>query len=263
LDTSGALFITTSAAPWTTATMKRIFGLLLAAPRAASLVPLVPRGVDSNCVLSSNGTYQTITFKAGFDGLTIQGNAFTHGTNAEFSVVVDGDGDGDSALSFTGKLSNGTLTATWIYGGMVQEMHNLTVLSEDNNTSTIIDGVESVPPKPKWPPKLIPLLDQLPSVLKDILASCHKPNAPRSLPVKRDQFGVPPKYDDTSQVESCVYCIGEAYAASVGCGIACGASFGFACACIATIPLIFANCHNPGTGFGTGCCPVGCGPSGS
>jgi hypothetical protein len=68
-----------------------------------------------------------------------------------------------------------------------------------------------------------------------------------------------PRFDNTGQDSSCVICLAEVAADAVGCGFACAASFAIACGCIGGIPLLVAECHNPGNGIGQGCCPVGCG----
>jgi hypothetical protein len=127
------------------------------------------------------------------------------------------------------------------------------VAARVNESFTFTDGTPV--PRPSVPPDVQSALERLPAAIKNVLASCKEPR------LHFEAFGVPPRFDDTGGAGECAGCIAEAYAGAVGCGVACGLSFGFACACVAGVPLLFANCHSVGEGLGQGCCPVGCGPS--
>jgi hypothetical protein len=250
------------------------------------------------CTVTAIGSQLITTFLTRVGELTVAGEGRADRQGPGKHLVLNIRRDGDTVLHFESSIAApGILSQTWNYGPMVKGVRKAQLVTRDGKRiEGAIDGRRLAPftnearsftfadgspvRQPIFPPSVGRVLQQVPTAIRNALATRHstprleeaysRGTAPgRSLgnaiitPATSgaSTYGSPPRFDDPESSSSCTDCILEAYAASALCGIACGASLGFACACVAAVPLAFANCHSPGTGVGQGCCPVGCGPS--
>ena len=236
----------------------------------------------SKCTVAVEGSHQIIRFETKVRGLTVVGEGRANRLGLHQNSVLNVTWAGASVVRFESTLSAaGSYRATWRYGDMAHRVRGASLTTDDGkhlegtvnglpltpftaetSSLTLADG--SPAPDVIFPRSVRQALREVPSAIQSALAAYHKtesnePHAARH--EAEDKYDPPPRFDDTSQTDSCKACILEAYAAAVACGFACGASFGIACGCIAGIPLIYANCHTVGEGLGQGCCPVGCGAS--
>jgi hypothetical protein len=254
----------------------------LALPEPSEHHDLVLRSDGTGtCSLSSNGSHHGITFQTQFDGLTVTGEGHSGPSGTQLSLTVRAGGA--LVMQHSQSSSDGGYNTLWDYGGIFNGIQQLSLLTHADNTTIGTADHAKLKPFPAHAPhftftngtavplsrggqQITPALKGLPDHIQAAIRACQPSqtkrwteDAPSIIFKRQNQFGIAPKFDDTGSASPCTICIAEAYAASVACGIACGASFGIACGCIAGIPLLFPQCHNPGTGLGQGCCPVGCG----
>ena len=254
------------------------------------------------CTLTASPSELITAFRARVADLTLAGEGRADPRGPEKRLSLNINRGGETVLKFESNLSaSGSFSQTWHYGPMVKGVREARLVTRDGKriegtingrrltsftpeaqSLTFADG--SPVPQPIFPPAVGRGLQQVPTAIRGVLATCrptpeiegaYSPGIPPRSGVANSflspaitilspaitKYGVPGRFDDTGSQSSCHNCILEAYAAAAGCGAACGFSFGIACACIEGIPSVFANCHSPGTGLGQGCCPVGCGPT--
>lgn len=238
----------------------------------------------SSCQLRTNGSFQLSTFKTQFNNLDVTGQGRMGNSLAHTSLTVNINGTPE--IRIDGSFVDGVYTATFQYGAMFGPVHNLTLVARnDSSIKGTANNAELRPytgavarfifangttvPCPRVPGEIRSDLQQLPDVAKAAVRGCQAAKPTKcwqqssSAIMRRqsqNQFGIPPRRDNTSTDSKCLVCLGEAFAAEAACIIACGLSFGFGCVCIAAIPFAFLNCQSPGGGFAQGCCPVACGP---
>jgi hypothetical protein len=261
-------------------------GLALCALDAAAAIGI------GTCRMTFGSAERITDFSTTVGDLTLVGHSHANlgGADKQFTLTVSGPGGTvmqiDSSFS-----STGTYTTDLHYGAMVKGVRQATFVTQDGKlVQGTIDGRRVKPftagsrsvtfadgapvPRPIFPPDVSSALQLAPAAVKKALGTCiptrgsAEPTRPSSSQSAirlasngTSTFGSPPRVDDTANTKSCDTCLSEAFAAAVGCGIACGASFGLGCGCIAGIPFLFLNCHTVGEQFGQGCCPVACASS--
>jgi hypothetical protein len=238
-----------------------------------------------SCRMSTDGSRLIHSFSTRVGDLNVTGggNANTRSPDKQFSVTIDRAGV--PLLSCDGTLSgDGVYATTCRYGAVVGGVRQATfVTSDGKHIEGMVNGRQLMPftaaapslrftdgtpvPQPSFPTGLASALKQVPQAVQAVLRACSRQGFSLGraiVPASNggtSTFGSPPRIDDPGLSTACTTCILEAYAALVACGAGCALSFGFACGCVAGIPLVFIRCHTPGTGVGQGCCPVACGPT--
>lgn len=251
------------------------------------------RGISNNIAVFNStcraSTQGIIIFSVIVGDLTVTGKGFGSlpSSGQEISLNVVHTAGGATVMNYTANVSAaGVYSGKWFYGNTVAGgIRNATLVTVGNITEGTVNGRAIVPftkqndskpltftdgthvPIPVFPVDIAAAFNQFPQAAQAALNACHPIDtretfANTTILTTRQQssFGSPPHFDNTDSSTNCVACIAEAYGIAAGCGLACAASFGIACGCVIGVPALFAQCHTPGTGFGQGCCPVGCGP---